>query len=336
MDFGDRLMGTTITISLNAKSDDFYTIFLELLDRLATCASLTEAKIHNAFWRRDIQKLKISTDISESLLNIEVSELLASKNALELNINYRLSSGRLSGITVYLIGSQFENGSEVNIDSHLKICIPHNQVSRPLRNLLPSSEKYISEDLIARESGNILIDWEEIFIKFCGIHNDRRAENLVKHAAMYLESGWPSAVGCAMLYHSQLEEFMKDFLRIYAEYHVGYRGPKMFSASALLKGQTEEKPPEALRPGKETPKFYTQFDMPNNASIINFLNNLSERRAAELANHSVTDLRRFLMNIIQYLPEIKYRDFGRYGAALLVDPLSSIWRVYYTIATQLQ
>jgi hypothetical protein len=154
---------------------------------------------------------------------------------------------------------------------------------------------------------------------------------------MYLELGWPSPVGCSMIYHQQPQDFMTDFWRIYADYNWGIWMTRTFETS-LDHWRDNPSPSRLLKnePGRDKPQFYRQFVGPDEREVLfQFLDELTENKVQKLSQVSESEVREILKEMSLYVPDVEFYDFNKCGLAITTYPLLSVWHAYKYIADRL-
>jgi len=320
-------MSTTITISVYPYSNNFEVASDTLIKELSSRALLNQVRFHKGYWSRETQDLPITKNFLDISSQVDIHNIFQSMNAFEIDFDYKLQCGDWVNIALYFIGGKFENGIEAKLNSQIKICVNHNQIDQPLREAISASRKVVTFEDVARAGTGVLKDWEELFMRTCCIPKQEHETSVIQHAAMYKESGWPSAIASAMLYHAEHTEFAQDFSRIYSEYCFGYTMPEVFHYVRWKEGLDKS----ILSPGKDNLRFYEKYDEKGATLLVGFLANLSNKKAEELMEISISDIRSLLRRAVSILPEVEYIDLGKHGGALISDPLSSVWRSYKII-----
>lgn len=321
-------MSTTISISLYAEQDCVPKLLYDLIDRMGKQSLIRGIKLHEGFYLKNVEE--VNAQDRQHLMGV-AEKIQFSNRMLRLDMGYQLRSGREVGIDVVVPGTKFERGHEFAVNGPLTISLSLNAVSRPLKDLVEQPDYRRDEAKLLTISTAVQRDWDEIFFRACGVQEVNPERCCVEHGAMYLELGWPSAVGCAMLYHQDKKEFARDFLRVYREFFLGDTLPKMlaedFDLEDGLAGNGSQ------RNDRVSLAFYKQFDTPGGDSLVEFLNDLDVETARSLAQLSGEEVDELLQEASKEIIDIAYFDFGSDGGALVASPLASVWRAYQYIAT---
>lgn len=316
-------MSTTITISIYVEPSIVTGAFEALLRRLYQRAVIKNVKVHEEYFNVEVPEVHYWQRHLKSI----IETIPTSNKMLELALEYRLKSGEIAAMDLLLRGDSYENGFELEVNGPISLSISDTQVNRSLTNILNHPKEQVFFEEVIPTSLTTLKDWEEVFLRVAGIYGSYINEHAVQHAAMYLESGWPSAVGCAMLYHRDKHEFARDFLRIYREYNFGENIPKMLSRNFDLEEINIKRPLERI-----DTKYYEQFNDSDGDSLVKFLNSLDIDKAFKLASLSETEMNELLLLASKKIPEVTYIDSGLQGGALISQPFNSVWKVYKYIA----
>ena len=322
-------MSTTISISIYAEENNIAMAFWNLLDRIMICSTIKSVKIYEKYDQHNTKHISIEHLISSSVSIAEY--ILYSMNSIKIDLAYKLASSRSIGISLYLYGKGYNQGLAASENGPIRICLSLEDFLGPLKNVT-GSERKVTSTVLTEQGSREITDAEELFFRSCGILEAKRGHPYVKHAAVYLENGWPSAVACSMLYHRESEEFAKDFGRIYARYNWGTLIPTMFRAEANIWRASPTDPLSAAGPGKNMPEFYRQFSKPDEEEIIDFLDNLDIETAKKLSTLSGEFIKEELLEVNTAVPEVRCYDFGTSALALTTDLASSLWRAYEYIA----
>ncbi len=317
-------MSTTITISLLPNKGSMSEAFINLLERLSRKGKIDKVQVHSKYWFKNEQTI----DFKAANFNALAEEIFPSDKALQIEMDYRSLSDQKIWLSLNLKGQSFENGVEVAIDGPISITVAYSDIHRPLIRLENSRGK---QALNSETTRQVAEDWRQLFLEICGIsEKENDSQSSIDHAAMYLEGGWPSGVGCVMLYHRDTQAFLRDFLHIYREFNQGATIPELLSAeNDSSAGNGGESSPSQIA---DKLQFFQQFDSPAyEESIIDFLQNLSWREATELQKISPEECELLLIDICNQLPEVDLEISESNGLAIMTTPLSSIWSVYHRL-----
>lgn len=320
-------MSVTVSISIYVEPGSVSNSFHALLKRLQSSAVIKKVRVHEKNFDVGVQPLHSWHE----KLNPLIETIPTSNKMLELRIDYKLSSGEVAGMDLVLRGCSYERGFELSVNGPISLLISESQVNHQLENILEHPNEKVFAEHITSRSVTALKDWEEIFFRVSGVDELYTIGFGAQHVAMYLESGWPSPVCCAMLYHHDIREFARDFIRIYREYNFGDEMPKMLSnefdldridLSAQYKSQAKRS--ERL--------YYKQFDDPNGGSLLDFLKKLDLDNARKLAELPENRIRELLLYASKHVRGVNYKDISSQGGALISEPFSSVWPIYCYIA----
>ncbi len=134
-----------------------------------------------------------------------------------------------------------ESGAPHDLCGPLRLAMSLNDLSRPLWDR--AAEAMTTPEELARLGGLYLNDARELFFRTCGLTGFSTCESAVNHAGMYLEYGWPSPVGCSMIYHRSEWDFFRDLERIYLEYQLGIPYHRALAGLDSVTGMEGMKPP---------------------------------------------------------------------------------------------
>jgi hypothetical protein len=322
-------MGTSISIGLYSDRNLLSREIPDLGERLLAKSSIDSAYLAKRWSYNSPQKLSGEEAIAK-LLSLAKS-VERSDEALTMRLEYELSSHRFIPLDVCLYGNNYRGGGPARVDGYLKLIIPYNDLACSLDEVRKKGEAFHNTtiDLFIV----MLNDVEELFFRACGIDLYKQKCSGITHAAMYLESGWPSAVGCSTLYHKDITEFARDFVRIFVEYNFGIAIPATLPSDADLWSFSKSPDVEPLR---QNPRFYQQFWNEGDGALIRFLDSLDESRVRQLATLKKEKIREYFMQAGEDLPDLICYDLNDSGMALATLPMASIWQAYEFVAHRSQ
>lgn len=327
-------MSTIISVSLSAEIQKIPQATRKLLERILRKSTLKKLKIYHKY--EHITPEEYLIDNLSSLLEMSES-IVHSDKALKLEFEYRLLSGRSMCLDLDLYGLNYENGLKFLRDGNMRIIFSFHGL---IKNLIKDLNEWDLSQQNELNKQQITIskllesDVEEIFFRACGnlLEEETDCGDEIKHGAMYLETGWPSPVGCSMIYHRQFKDFTTDFKHIYLEYNRGITVPEMFYPN-LNSWHTDLTTIQTFhQPGREKHQFYQQFAEPGDGDIISFISQLNEDKINQILNINEEDIRLIITDIDFNVPGIRCYDFEERGVVLFTHPLSSLWRAYQYIA----
>ena len=333
--------------------------FASMIRRLSPDAEVHQVRTYSKY-QGDCQQ-EMDLDTLMSIVESSDSESLAdSRDAFHVDLGrYTLASGEQLPLTIQFCGRGFHDGHIVRNDSSLRISTDDSG--------LWSSMKRIARDkawtgldapehlfLAAVEKSNR--NAELLFLKGCGfifnVNCERwslnyEEETYIEHSAMYYESGWLDPFRCQMVYHKNIQEFAKDFERIYADYHWGITMPLLYELKKDI-WQLSESEIASLneyrgyaRPrGKDYLKGYKYISRPQEFTpeqtemdALNFVDSLDRDKVQKLSNLPASHINdMFSLMAESELPEVRYRSFGEHGAVLMTGAYLTVWRAYKYLA----
>lgn len=317
-------MSTTISISLYEKPENVPKLLGALLRSLEERSIPRGIELHEGFYLQNVQRIEVRNSAHIEELMWENKD---SNKMLNFNMSYQLLSNRKVGIDLKVPGCKFNNGHNYAENGPITISLSLNDISRPLKDLIRQPNHRFDEKELLEVSELVQRDWDEVFFRACGLYTALDRTHYAQHGAMYIESGWPSAIGCSMLYHRDKREFAADFLRIYREFNFGENMPDL-----LVSENRINKTKDVNYDKESNLAFYKQFDSYQEVSIIDFLYQLDMENVLALSSLPVEDIDMLLQESSNELIDVKYCNFGEKGGALISSPLHSVWRVYDLIA----
>lgn len=316
-------MSLSITMAIWA-AQDLPQEFTALVQRLMLRSSDMQVRVHKK-WYLEAEDLpdNLSMEQMESLTRTVVD----SDNAIELTVGYQLYSGRWIPLTIRFYGVGFERGHMARFNGNINISLSHKDLARPLIETF--QERAVTGRFRSQIAETTMNDVDELFCRVCGVDEHGKNVTAIEHGAMYQEYGWFSPVSCSMLYHRDVRQFAKDFVRIFAEYNKGIPAPATFDPSTdIWMLETDQD----MRLGRERPEYYKQMEKMNSERFIQFLDSLNEQNVRTLSTMPGEEMRRYLNMASLEIAELASYDFGAHGLMLATDPLSSIWQAFAYVA----
>jgi hypothetical protein len=321
-------MAITNSISLHIRPENIPREFQLLVDRMLASATLTGIQLREKYWHYGIKRQY--NDLYELDLGSLTEIFLKSDKALEIDLRYRLKSGRTIAVSLALYGQGYEEGYAVMSSGNLKLSFSHSQLAYPLKELL-KNERMSSIEELSKVEMSVLSDAKDIFLQACGL--DRDVCSNVEHAAMYLELGWPSPLECSMIFHHKSKEFAIDFLRIYAEYKYRISILDTFDSDFALGMLGSERIKTPNKTSCNNQKYYRRSI--NNAEILTFLHTLSEEKIKWLLRLPEEVIVSVLTKLNQNVTEIECHSFRDCGMILVTNPLLNLLSPYKYIYSHL-
>jgi hypothetical protein len=353
-------MGTIINIAIHTEQEQAGKVYKALLKRLLERGeikkSTVEGWIHKNFVKHKPKGGRTSGDmtyIKDDILPIGddilpngeafdhlINSIPYSNKIVQIRLLYRLFSEEEIGLSIYLNGKDYESGFTVRYNSYIVVSISKNDVNRPIKNIsydpyykALTQEQLLADDTFQQLATQVAHDWAHLFLHVCGM--DSVEEPLVQHAAMYMESGWPSPACCAMLYHRDKREFAKDFLRLYRDYNLENQSAlQMLDMDFNVEQDLESNLISTdKKVNNENSFYYKQFDF-EEEKLIDFLSELELRKVVKLSRFTESEISAALSLAGEWAEEHEfdystiYLDFKENGGAILSTPTTSIWRVY--------
>ena len=314
-------MGTTVSIALHAAETTIPRAFQHLVQRMLLQGAGPRVYFYERFGYEDPHDLGI-----DALTRLEAvaTSIVTSHRAIRVEMVYTLASGRGIVLDLNLYGKEFNLGWDVCYDGHIRLTLGLKPLSRPLKDAL-DDEPSPPQARLADLAEHVIMDSEALFFHACGAH-DPTAD--IQHGAMYLECGWPSAEGCAMVYHRAAPEFARDFARIYAHYHWGISTPLLLERDVWQFQETDMAALRTYEPLEEAARKQPDRDIFADHEQLAFFSALDQETAQRLSALPAERIRALLHEVYQHEPELTCYDFGAQGLALTADPLSNVWRAY--------
>lgn len=347
-------MSKTISMSFFASKGDSLKAFASMIRRLLHDAEVYKIQRHNQRWRYESPQLDFDTLMP--IIEASESELLAdSEDSFSVALGYTLASGESIALDIEFYGKGYRMGHFVRDDSNIRLTAQDSDLWRSVKTIARDTYNTgldVPQHLKIAATEKVNLDTELLFLKACGftLKQDSESsiweieeETYIDHAAVYYESGWASSLLCQMVYHKDPYEFLKDFERIYAEYHWGITMPLLYSLEKdiwqLSKSEIvslNEYKGFARRCGKEYPAGYKYFSHPREFApelteldAINFIESLDQKKIQQLVKLPISHIKEVFSAVAESeLPEIRFRDFGEQGMVLLTGLNMSIWRAY--------
>ena len=320
-------MGTTIAMAAYAKHDLVPELVHSIVKRLSERATIEKISIHKKYYMDDVETKEINK--LDSLRSL-AKDIQTSANFLEIDFIYTLHSGRITSLDLFMPGTKFERGFQYKANGPVVLTAQYKDISRPLYNSELRKTYYLDESKHLEIARSVQDDWDELFFRICGLGFPSSVD--VEHAAMFLETGWASSAGCAMVYHRSKNDFAKDIQYIARDYHNGELFHWMIRSEAERYKLFDHfhKSTEFIRENntERLARFFKQFDIYEGESVFAFLENLTVEKAQQLARLAQEDIELLIAEALDDVADVSYFDFGEAGAALLSSPKDSLWRVY--------
>lgn len=318
-------MSTTVTIAAWPEAGRHDDILHRWLDDDVQRPTPVRAVLHSRYWRRDRAELHFD-GAPELASQLSRRGIFEGDVAAEVDCVWT-ADGLALPVTLFFVGRGFEGGRAWRVDGQAYAKVSHGDMVGDLRRrLVPGWEADLEAGLAAAAA----IDrWVDLFTSLCGlgVHvdpvHDPCEVATVRHAAMYLEAGWPSPVGCAVVYHDRLTDFDLDYAHILECHRAGVGLPEVLARSA----PTPHHQPVAAVPPQKVPRaFYDQFDG-GSGELLAFLDRLDDELVTHMSGLSEAAVRRLLQYATSRGNDC-FIDLGPRGGLLFTDPLSSVFRVY--------
>jgi hypothetical protein len=332
-------MGIIMSIALHKDQAGAGEVFLSTLERLLRKGKLRSLELHERFHDGKAKNtFEGIHQLNEIVRRIPVSDL-----QLESGLFYQLPSGKKVYVDLDLTGIDYESGFNVQFDGYVRLTVSLGDVYREViseiggayffRKELASEQKKL---FTMKEYQQAAEDWHELFLNACGLipNAGQSLECTIHHAAMYFETVWMSPISCAMVYHSNKQEFGKDFLRIYRLYH--YEDQLM---TQLLDNNKLDRVADLVpTPQEEKLKRYPLYDLLDGYqnTLSKFMTELDFAACVELANLPIQEVDRLLNEAFVKVQDqefntfpLTYMDYKEQGAAILSIPNQSVWPMYW-------
>lgn len=256
-------------------------------------------------------------------------EVLYSDKWLSTRLIYTLRSGRAIPLDINLFGYKYEGGSRVRTDGFIQVSIALNDLIRPLiatKETSKSSPYMVSEELVI-----LMHDEEELLFRCIGIDNQGARQSNFSHVSAYLETRWPSPVGCSFVYHQTVTEFAADFVRIYQELRQRTEIVATMSPDANILAVCSQGKPSPIHKPTYTYWQYLADDHDKEA-LLSFLAELDEKKVWKLASMNAHEIKEALLLAGENLPDVVCYDLGNAGMAIASPPYLSVWTAYQFVA----
>ena len=353
-------MSTTISMSFFPSEGNTVKTFASIIRRLIPdVEAINSIKRHKKYWKYESPQLDLDTLMS--IIGSPGSEHLAdSEDSFAVELGYTLASGKQIPLDINFYGKGYEMGLYARDDSNIRLTAQDGDLWRSLKTIardMSWTGLDVPQHLKIAAWEKVNLDTELLFLKACGFTLnqgseswdwDIEAENYIDHAAIYFECGWPCPLRCQMVYHKNPQEFVKDFERIYADYHWGIAMPLLYALDqdiwqlskseivSLNEHQLTKQKRVAKRCGKEYPEGYKYFSRPREFApelteldAINFVESLAKNKIQQLVKLPLSHIKEVFSAVAESeLPEVRYHDFDEQGMVLLTGAYMSIWRAY--------
>ena len=297
-------------------------------------------------------------------------KLLIEKDDFVLGLYYNFQSGGKETFYLCLKGSEFPNSTYEGL---IFLDIDANYLTSPysywVSDLFEWKEYSKKDEPSLVELDKIIRDFKNDFRKYLfdvfGLHDN--SETYISNGFVNLEEQ-KSPLWSYVVYHKDIQDLIKDFWRIYLEYHYGIHMPITYNKNAIyelsdisdycgskaLKNDLSEIyciiPAEIEKELKDLKEknngtlptitkeyanklFIDIYDDRELKSIKQFLDDLTEEKINKIVSISEKEIKELLEKMNKYLPEIEYHDFGDKGI-LLINFYSNLWKVYNYIAKE--
>ena len=273
-------MATTYSISVFSSAPE--KTFERLLKVYGECPGAQLRKFIKNEWG-DTQQIPVrQTDLAAIIKATTKSE-----DALCLDSSISLLDGSSHALDLIYYGTSFMGGTSSNTNSNIRIRF---SLGTPIRVGMP--------------------DVSSIFNKAI---NDES----ILHAVGYLETGCPSAAISSIMYHKHSDEYLIDFVRIYADYRLGINGSVLYGDFHQLRHLIAE---NIRGPNYALVRHFYDEQKNKQPQLLAFLNELS---AEEVKIGSMKSLETLLTEKVN---DIQYFSFSRVMAAS--NPLEFLWPKY--------
>jgi hypothetical protein len=321
-------MSTILSIALHIDDNVIPEAIKYLFNRLLQRGDVIGGTLCKKYSTGDWEILSIE-ELMNSIDRLNL-DFIHSENALNIEVNYMLASGREILIDVDVYGKRFDAGWKVKFNGHVRLSTSTKEISRSLLQLDRSSA---SIDRIGYLEEMVIRDTEELFLRSCGLLTQDETPSFVMNGAMYQESGWSLIEGCFMVYHKDVEDFTADIGRMYAEYQWGIITSALLDRKndILSMDPAEIERRKTFEPAKLRVQKGVEQKWPGYEEKKRFFDTIAPSSVEKVAKISRNDLISLLRSLPVEVPTVLYYDFQTNGSVLTTSILSSLWPAYQYI-----
>lgn len=320
-------MSTLITIGIKLDPYTFKVSLKMLLDRITSQAKIHSVRLKEGYEYSEHTYLSAHHDkiYENSLIPLDKTNA-----AVEFRLELLGEMGNNFFVDLHHYGKDFHRGSRYLEDSPISIKINQSQFQQPNAHFsqvekgsgLNQNNSAINSQLVVTH-----LDW--LFIDLvCGYPvSDYQG---VTDAAMYLERGWPSPFACSMIYHKNVDEYLWDYIRIWAEYNFGpFNHGKLKNNLIFSKNEIEKLSEiEFGHPIKDNMLLYTQFYDEKIDFYLPFLRQLNSQKVLKLLNMPISSIREAIVNTASNDTNSDFFEFKDSGLAVITAPLYGLGLTY--------
>ena len=326
-------MGSDVTIGLLTRPDTEQQVFRRILTTMAL-RGVIESVSRNTGYSSQMQSIPLDHFPHE--LDTLLADLQWSSDALSVRHSYATATGNVLMIEVDIYGRHpdprirpaLPRSADIWVSCEEKELIPHMlSTPGPVPGVQPRA------------------DHEDLFLFICGLQGDPSGDPNLLHAVMGFDRYWPPPDIAAMLYHRDLMDFARDYLRLYAFYRLGDQMPYLLANSINLQARE-------ILSSFQLPDLQRLADSPDigpeERARYQFLIGLDQVRAERLAQTPQQQLYSCLLHACDQFNDVHADDYGNQGFVLIASletslhrvwrslPLrSSLWHIYNSMAAQL-
>lgn len=215
-------MGTTISVGFYAPEQLRAKAFVDILVRLvqAEGASIGVRLDNGGVRERGRDAGEVQLDTSRPIAHLrQIAETTAASTArLSVDFGYHCVSGRDLALSLLLRGAAHGEGWYEIHGGSLELSFVREDIVAGR-----TSDAQLQPDEVATSE----LDSRELFERACGLGDE--AVQPFRHAAMYVEAGWPLPDECLMMYHPSAIDFARDLKRIYVGRRVDVRPVSVYA-----------------------------------------------------------------------------------------------------------
>jgi hypothetical protein len=312
-------MSITLTVSVIPETRRFAATFIDIVDRMAMFSSGKALYLYENDSRPECRRSIDGADATD--VSRLVADTVDSKNCLVVRMAYDGVAGSPNAIGVYLYGRGFDGGLPRYDSGPISVKMSVSEVGQRLWESV-GEEWHIGP--IMREEEQFTNVCQRLFHTVCGLPLAEGQLGSVRHCAMYLEYGWPSAVGCSMIYHYRLQDFVTDMARIVDEFQVGVSIPSLLMECDDISLGTSVK----RVPSREKLELYRAYAVEESGALATFIRQLDKATVESFLHLSDAHLQEWFQHADLRQYRIKRNDFGCGLITLTTNPLLSLWPAY--------
>jgi hypothetical protein len=207
-------MNGTCYLSLRADMRGIVVPYCSLVARLAANGRISQV------WTSDApgSLSKAAHDVGAFLSNpgALADQVSTSGRQLVLATTLQLPSGTELETKVKLNGMGFLRGMQWLEDANLQIEIPIRSLIESGATGSKSAGLQIEPSKDRTSLTESKLDW--LFLLACGMTEDLSVSEAFDHGAMHYDERWPSPIECAMFFHRQSDQWMRDYKRMAIEF----------------------------------------------------------------------------------------------------------------------